>query len=397
MLLQCSFLLDLLICLDLIVDLEVLKAFKTDTALTTLAHLHDILFDIRESLLDVVNNVVDNAVVNDANASFVRTLTDMWQDRDVEIDNDALGGSSVVDVVLRNSTDARSQEFGLNFIAAQLLNGATHSLHGTSDISLDNEILKDDARLSCDRLHFDTLLFCCCCGFLCGSLLTLALFLFSKLLGTLLSLGHFLTILNCCLGFALVRCLEDHFTSIRELTPAKNLNRSSGWCLSDIDASFNPALSHAICLSTDIKNLGQCDDALLEVFHTLTGLSTDRNDLHFTAIVFDFHTVASKISLDLVNSGVFLIDLIDRDDDGNLGARGVFQRLKGLWHNTVIRSNNQHHDICDIGTSLTHRQKRSVSRRVEESDLATGRHLNNKGTDMLRDATMLLSSNRRLS
>lgn len=48
MLLQCSFLLDLLICLDLIVDLEVLKAFKTDTALTTLAHLHDILFDVLE-------------------------------------------------------------------------------------------------------------------------------------------------------------------------------------------------------------------------------------------------------------------------------------------------------------------------------------------------------------
>lgn len=46
--LQCALLLEDLVCLDLVVDLEVLEAFEADTALGALAHLHDVLLDVLE-------------------------------------------------------------------------------------------------------------------------------------------------------------------------------------------------------------------------------------------------------------------------------------------------------------------------------------------------------------
>ena len=48
LLLQCSLLLDLLVRLDLIVDLQVLEVFETDTTFGALAHFHDILLDVLE-------------------------------------------------------------------------------------------------------------------------------------------------------------------------------------------------------------------------------------------------------------------------------------------------------------------------------------------------------------
>ena len=46
LLLQCSFFFDLLICLDLIIGLEAVKALQSNTAFGALAHFLDILLDV---------------------------------------------------------------------------------------------------------------------------------------------------------------------------------------------------------------------------------------------------------------------------------------------------------------------------------------------------------------
>lgn len=48
LLLQCSLLLDLIICLNLIVDLQIMEVFEADTALGTFAHFHNVLLDMLE-------------------------------------------------------------------------------------------------------------------------------------------------------------------------------------------------------------------------------------------------------------------------------------------------------------------------------------------------------------
>ncbi|KAI6748299.1 hypothetical protein HG530_015579 [Fusarium avenaceum] len=175
------------------------------------------------------------------------------------------------------------------------------------------------------------------------------------------------------------------------LTPAEDLDRSSRWCFRDLDSSFvakstnsGPRLaSNDNVTKTQSSSLDQYRGSLSSlldtrfknpalshaVFHALTSLSTDGNNLHITSKIFNLDTMASKIGLDLVDASIFLVNLVDCNNDRNFSSCGVFQRLDGLRHNTIVSSNNQHHNVCDVGASLTHGQECSVAWCIEECDL----------------------------
>ena len=83
-----------------------------------------------------------------------------------------------------------------------------------------------------------------------------------------------------------------------------------------------------------------------------------------------------------------LVDLVDRDDDRHIGRLGVLDRFFRLRHDAVVGSDDQDHDVRDLGATSAHRGECRVARRVEERDHAA-RRLDMVGADVLRDAARL--------
>ena len=84
--------------------------------------------------------------------------------------------------------------------------------------------------------------------------------------------------------------------------------------------------------------------------------------------------------------GVRLVDLVDGDDDRNLGRLGVIDRLDGLRHDAVVGRHHQHHDVGHLGAARAHRREGGVAGRVDEGDARAGRRGHLIGADMLGDA-----------
>ena len=57
---------------------------------------------------------------------------------------------------------------------------------------------------------------------------------------------------------------------------------------------------------------------------------------------------------DAVGIGVRAVNLVDGHNDWHFGGLGVVDGLDGLRHNTVVRGDNQDHNVSDLGASSTH-------------------------------------------
>ena len=110
------------------------------------------------------------------------------------------------------------------------------------------------------------------------------------------------------------------------------------------------------------------------------------------APVFGQQSTVGQLLLDPVGLRLRLVDLVDGDDERNLGGLGVVDGLEGLRHHSVVGGHHQHHNVGDLGAAGTHAGKGFVTRRVEEDDLAAkGRRvgvgdLHLVGADVLRNA-----------
>ncbi len=75
-----------------------------------------------------------------------------------------------------------------------------------------------------------------------------------------------------------------------------------------------------------------------------------------------------QLGLDPVRVGIGLVDLVERDDDRDLGRLGVADRLERLGHDAVVGRDHDDRDVGDLGAAGTHRGERLVTRRIEEDD-----------------------------
>ena len=117
-----------------------------------------------------------------------------------------------------------------------------------------------------------------------------------------------------------------------------------------------------------------------------------RRDLdieHLAAELLDDDLVLQQFLADPVGSRVGPVDLVDRDDDRNLGRLRVADRLDGLLHDAVIGGDDQHDDVGDIGAARAHRGKGLMARRIDKGDLLAVGERHAVGADMLRDAAGL--------
>ena len=107
---------------------------------------------------------------------------------------------------------------------------------------------------------------------------------------------------------------------------------------------------------------------------------------HVAAERFDLDLVLQQLGAHALGLGVRLVDLVDRDDDRNLGGLGVIDRLDRLRHDAVVGRDHQDDEVGDLGAARAHRGEGGVAGRVDEGDLAARGRGHLIGADMLGDA-----------
>ena len=112
------------------------------------------------------------------------------------------------------------------------------------------------------------------------------------------------------------------------------------------------------------------------------------------APLFGDETEVGELLLDPFGVGVGLVDLVDRDKDGNTRRFGVVDRLLGLRHHAVVGGHHQDDDVGDARAARAHHRERFVAGRVEEDDVAIV-DLDRVGADVLGDAAGLALSDAR--
>ena len=140
------------------------------------------------------------------------------------------------------------------------------------------------------------------------------------------------------------------------------------------------------------SGVGGQDDGLEQLVDALTGDRRDVDEHRVAAVLLRHQAVLGELAAHLGRVRTLTVDLVDRDDDRDLGRQGVVERLDGLRHHTVVGRHHQHGDVGRLGTTGTHGGERLVARGVDEGDLALfvvdlGGHL--VGADGLGDATSL--------
>ena len=120
----------------------------------------------------------------------------------------------------------------------------------------------------------------------------------------------------------------------------------------------------------------------------LARLGRDRAEDGFSAPLFRHQPAVGELLLDTVGFGLGQVDLVDRDDDRDLGLLGMVDGFDGLGHDAVVRGDDQHHHIghrCAVGAHLG---EGLVAGRVDEYDALVV--LDDViGTDCLRNAASL--------
>ncbi len=148
------------------------------------------------------------------------------------------------------------------------------------------------------------------------------------------------------------------------------------------------ALGGGIHGGGELKNLGLKQQLLEQGVYALAGLCRYRHEWRVPAILLGDDALRHQLLLHFFRVGLVLVDLVDRDDHGDLGGLGVIDRLYGLGHDSVVGRNDKNHDIRHLGASRAHRREGLVAGRIQESDHASGR-LHVIGADVLRDAARL--------
>ncbi len=87
--------------------------------------------------------------------------------------------------------------------------------------------------------------------------------------------------------------------------------------------------------------------------------------------------------------GIGKIDLVDGDNDRDVGRLGVVDRLAGLGHDAVIGRNDQNDDVGQLSAAGPHHAECGVPGGIQEHHISFPRQIYFIRTDMLGDAAVL--------
>ena len=86
------------------------------------------------------------------------------------------------------------------------------------------------------------------------------------------------------------------------------------------------------------------------------------------APLFGLEALLDELALHALGLGARLVDLVDRDDDRDLGRLRVSDGFLGLGHDAVVGGDDEDDDVRRARAARAHRGERLVARRVEEHD-----------------------------
>src|ERR671924_793066 len=142
--------------------------------------------------------------------------------------------------------------------------------------------------------------------------------------------------------------------------------------------------------------VGDEQHLLEQVVEVLLLLRGDVRELRRPAPVLGLEPLGGEVAAHPVRVRVGDVDLVDGDDDRDVGGVRVRDRLARLRHDPVVGGHDQNRDVRDLGTAGAHGCERLVAGRVEERDLPAV-VLDLVGADVLRDPAGLGLHDRRLA
>ena len=362
---------------------------------------------------DLVDGIIDHAVHPHIHVLTGGAFTGGGIRPDVEAHDDSVGRGGQRHIGLVDRTHSAVDDPDVDLFVGELLQRGLHSLHAALNISLDDQsqllalagLDLVEQVLQRDLLHG--------CGGL-SALLCLAL-------------------LHQLAGHTLVSHGEEGRTGHGSLRQARDLHGDGGTGLGEAVAPViqhgadtahggagdddvallqsavlhqqsghrtpalvqtgldNGALTGPVGVGLQFLDLCQQSQVFQQVLNTDVLLGGDLAHDGLAAPLLGHQTVFRQLLHDPVGVGIFLINLIDGHDNGNIGGLGVVDGFHGLGHDAVIRSHHQNGDVRHHGAAGTHGGESLMARSIQEGDgLAVDLRLIR--ADVLGDAAGLAGS-----
>src|SRR5207302_1264627 len=124
----------------------------------------------------------------------------------------------------------------------------------------------------------------------------------------------------------------------------------------------------AVGVRLQLEDIGRKHDRRQQVVDAQAGPRAEVNALVLTAVVPCDDALLGQLLMDAVDVGVFLVDLVDGDDDRHVRGARVVDRLDRLRHHAVVGGHDQDNEVGDLGAPGAHGGERLVARRVDEHD-----------------------------
>ncbi len=131
--------------------------------------------------------------------------------------------------------------------------------------------------------------------------------------------------------------------------------------------------------------VGLEQDRFEQLVDAVAGARGDGDHFGGTAPLDGLQALFGELRADAIGLRVFLVHLVDRDDDRHVGGFDVTDRLDRLRHHAVVGGDDEDRDVGDLRTARAHRRERLVTGRVDERDLFVA-VLDGVRADALRDA-----------
>ena len=170
-----------------------------------------------------------------------------------------------------------------------------------------------------------------------------------------------------------------HDTNLSDTRSGKNniagvqcpvLNQQGcNWTSALIQPSFDDStLCTAVRVCLEFLHFCNQQHVFEQFVNAFASLCRNRNAHNIAAPVFTNQIIFGEFFLNTVWICSFFIHLVDGNNQGNASSLCMVDGFYSLRHDTVIRSDNQNGNICDICPSCTHCGERFVSRCIEEGN-----------------------------
>ena len=115
-------------------------------------------------------------------------------------------------------------------------------------------------------------------------------------------------------------------------------------------------------VGAELLELGDEQDHVEQVVEAFVGLGRDVDVDGLAAPLLGGEAVGGELVADPVGLGALFVDLVDGDQDRDVGGARVVDRLFGLRHDAVVGGDDDHGDVGDLGAAGAHRGEGGVAR-----------------------------------